>query len=61
MALYLPLHIWDRELDSRILLGMLAHRVTTSGMAIQYRRYSRIPASYLFKPDRPRDNIASSE
>ena len=60
MALFLPIHVWDRELDSRIFLAVLASTkgiTSTIGhefnLAEIYKSYNN---SSLFRHGRPRDN-----
>lgn len=60
MTLFLPLHIWDRELDSRILIGVLAskYKINTA-IGHEYNLaeiYSLFPYSTLYRAGRPRNN-----
>ena len=60
MALFLPLHVWDRELDSRIYLAVLASsKGITSAIGHEYNLaqiYKYYNSSSLFRHGRPRDN-----
>ena len=64
MTLFLPLHVWDRELDSRLLTAVMAStKGITSVIGNEYtlaRLYPSAKFSYLFRAGRPRDNYRST-
>ena len=64
MTLFLPLHIWDRELDSRLFSAVMAStKGITSLIGNEYtlaRLYPSSKFSYLFRAGRPRDNYRST-
>ena len=64
MAFFCPLHIWARELDSRILACVLASsQGVTSAVGHEYNLseiYSEFKSSHLFRAGRPRNNYRIS-